>query len=509
MKLLDALKDCDVKILGEELVEVKGVDNNSRNIKENDIFVAIDGANTKGINYLKSAIENGAGAAVVDSKYYLDILDKIKEDEIYGNISYVFSKNVLKDMARISKSVYGNSSKDLILIGITGTKGKTTTASIIKEILRSMDENVLLIGTNGAYINEKEVFNTGRTTLESFENERLFKLAKEQNVKYAVLEVSSQAMIKQRLFGTEFNEMTFTNFSEEHISPNEHPNIESYFDAKIMAMDLSDTNIINLDDEWVKKTLDVYKDKKHITFGKSEKANIQFKENSIKKDAKWEVDIEIKKGIYEDKYIGKYKLINNIPGMYSIYNSLAIIANLINLNIPMDKILKGLENASVNGRFEEQKNPLDLKIYIDFAHNEASYRKILETGREITKGRLITVWGADTGRDKTKRAPMGKVVDEYADINLMCPCDFYDNEPFESVLNDMLEGIENPKDEKNKTFDDREEAIRYAIDIMKPEDTLFVLGKDHGRTIIKKGKEESFNERAIIQDAVRKKMAKK
>lgn len=508
MKLLDALKDCDVEILGEELTEVKGVQNDSRKIEAGDVFICIDGANTKGINFLKGAIEKNAVAAVLDSKYYLDVLDKMKEDEIYKRVTYIFSKDVLKDMARISKNVYGDCSKDLILVGITGTKGKTTTSTIIKEILRTVGENVLLIGTNGAYINEEEIYNTGRTTLESFENERLFKLAKERNVKYAVLEVSSQAMIKQRLFKTVFDEMTFTNFSEEHISKNEHPNIESYFDAKIMAMDLSNTNIINIDDEWVKKTLDIHKDKKHITFGKSEKANIQFNEYSIRKDGKWEIDIEIKKGIYDDKYIGKYKLINNIPGTYSIYNSLAVIANLINLNIPMDKILKGLENEFVEGRFEEQINPLNLKIYIDFAHNEESYKKILEAGREITKGRLITVWGADGGRDRTKRAPMGRVVDKIADINLMCPCESYDDEPFENVLKDMLEGIENPKDEKNKTFDDREDAIRYGIEIMEPGDTLFILGKDKKNTIVKKGKEVYFNEREIVQDAVKQKMEK-
>lgn len=513
MKVKEAIKDINVKVIGNKNIDLKDVQNDSRKIEENDLFVAIDGFNTKGINFLKSAITNGAVCALVDEKYEKEINEKIAEDEIY-KITYIYSQNVLKDMAIISKNIYEDSSKDMKVIGITGTKGKTSISTIIAKTLQDVGKNVLLIGTNGAFINGEEIYNTGRTTLESFENQRLFKFAKSKDVEYAVLEVSSQAMVKERVYGIDFFETTFTNFSEDHISEFEHPNLESYFKAKIKALNLSNINIINLDDEEVIKSRDILKDNKFITFGKiddekgedkKEIPNIGFRLSSLEKGKNWKVEIEISKGIYEDKYIGKYILENNIPGVFSIYNSLVIIANLIMLNIPMDQILRGIKENTASGRFEKQKNNLDLDIYLDFAHTEDSYEKILQAAREMTKGRIIYVWGADGNRDKLKRPKMARIVEKYADINIMCPCDLFGEETFEEVLEDMKKGLKNPESKDIYEFMDRKEAIEKGVEIMNKEDILFIVGKDPSPTIYVKGKKVPFDEKKIIQDAVNKK----
>lgn len=519
MKLKDAIKDINVNIIGNEDIEVNEIHNDSRKIKPGYIFAAIDGFNTKGIKFLKSAISNGTNCVLLDEKYYVDIEEMKKEDEIY-NITYIFSKRVLKDMAIIAKNIYGDSSKDMKVIGITGTKGKTTVSTIIAKTLEDYGKNVLLIGTNGALLNGEQLYYTERTTLESFENQKLFKIAKEKNTQYIVLEVSSQAMIKDRVYGIDFFETTFTNFSEDHISEFEHPDLESYFEAKINALNLSKTNIINLDDENVKRALDILKENQFITFGKIdenknenkqgniEKPNIGFKLDTLKKGKYWEVEIQVEKGIYKDEYIGKYILKNNIPGIFSIYNSLAIMANLMMLNVPMENILEGIKTHTVPSRFERQENDLDLNIYLDFAHTEESYRQILKTANEMKKGRIIYVWGADGNRDKLKRPKMAEVVEEYADINIMCPCDLFGEETFEEVLVDMKKGLKNPEAKTNISFMDRKEAIMYAIDIMEKDDLLFIVGKYPVPFINTNEGRVHFDEKEIIKEAIDKKKQK-
>lgn len=507
MKLINVIKNIDVEILGNKELEIYGIENDSRKINKGDIYIAIDGWNTKGINFLHSAIEKGAVCCMLDEKYIPNIEEYIKKDEIYRNITYIFSKNVLEDLAIFSRDFYEDPSKDMIIIGITGTKGKTTVATVITKILEKK-ANVLSIGTNGAFINDEKIYYTGRTTLESFENQRLFKEAKKRNVKYVVMEISSQAMIKARVEGINFRRTSFTNFSEDHIGPFEHPDLESYFKAKIEALNTSNFNIINIDDENVKRSLDILKENTFITIGKDKRANIFFNENSIKRNEKTEVEIEIKKGPYEEKYIGKYLLKNNIPGIYSIYNSLIVIANLISLNIPMEDILDGLKKAFVKGRMEKQENDLGLNIYIDFAHTPDSIENLLKTARDMTKGKVYAIWGADGDRDKRKRPIMGQIVEKYADYNLITPLDFFGPEKYESVLKDILDGLKNREDEKNMPFDSRIDAIKYAIKNMKKEDILLVIGKnDDGITFVN-GKKEELYERKLIKAEIEKRKNK-
>ena len=221
-----------LKAKGNLDIDIKGVESNSKNIKEGYLFVAIKGFSVDGHNYIASAIENGAIAVMLEEGCDLKSL-KIPE-----NVTIIMAKDTRQGLAIVSSNFYGNPTKKLKLIGVTGTKGKTTTTFMIKEILEKAGKKVGLIGTIAIYINGKKIKDSDRTTPESLELQQLFSKMVEEKVEVAIMEVSSQSLKLHRVDGCDFDLVLFTNFSEDHISPNEHPDMQDYFNSKLKLFEM-------------------------------------------------------------------------------------------------------------------------------------------------------------------------------------------------------------------------------------------------------------------------------
>ena len=250
-----------LKAKGNLDLDITGLESNSKNIKEGYMFIAIKGYSVDGHDYINNAIE--AGAKVVMVQEGCD-LKKIK---LPADVTIIMAKDTREALAICSCNFYGNPSRKFKLIGVTGTKGKTTTTYMIKEILEKAGHKVGLIGTIATYINGKMISESARTTPESIELQKTFAQMVEAGVEYVVMEVSSQSLKLHRVDGCNFDIVVFTNFSEDHISEKEHPDMKDYFESKLKLFKMCDNGIINVDDLQVSKIPRLLPENKIMTYG--------------------------------------------------------------------------------------------------------------------------------------------------------------------------------------------------------------------------------------------------
>lgn len=496
-------KKGNIKYIGNENIEIVNISNNSKNIKNKDMFVCIDGARFKGIDFLDDVMANGGNSFLLDSKYEEYIKEKyLKEKENLEKYIFVFVENPKIYMPIFASAIYSNPSKNMKVIGITGTKGKSTIAFTIYNILNKLGVKVGFIGTIGSYINGKKITVNARTTPESCDLQKILNEMVKKEVKYVILEVSSIGVTQHRVDEINFNCMSFTNFSEDHVSQFEHKTIEEYFEAKIDALRLSNINIINIDDENVKKAENILKNNTCIKIGMNQNADIYCIKDTIQKDkGYWKYDIVIK----ENKLLNtdkdeKITITTSMVGEFNIYNILVIIANLKLNGFNTVDIVEGLKNNHVLGRMEYIENNKKLNIYVDYAHTAVSIESILKLAKTLTKGRIIALWGACGDRDRIKRPQMAEVSEKYADYTFVTQDQvFY--EDLDQIINDIIKGFS--KEYKNyEVIKDRKEAIQKAIDFMNDEDILLIMGLGHERYLNVCGIEKYFNEREIIQEYI-------
>ena len=264
-----------LKVRGDLSIDIKGIESNSKNIKKGNLFVAIKGFATDGHEFISNAIENGAIAVMVEEGCDLKAL-KIPE-----NITIVMAKDTREGLAITSSNFYENPSQKFKLIGVTGTKGKTTTTFMIKEILQKAGKKVGLIGTIATYIGDKKIKDSDRTTPESLELQQMFKMMADEGVEVVVMEVSSQSLKLHRVDGCDFDIVIFTNFSEDHISPNEHPDMEDYFQSKLKLFKMCKTGIVNVDDLYGAKIPKLFPDSDITTYGIDNFAKLLAKDVTI------------------------------------------------------------------------------------------------------------------------------------------------------------------------------------------------------------------------------------
>lgn len=482
-KLLVGLEG--IKAKGNIDLDIKGIESNSKEVKEGYLFVAIKGFSTDGHQFVESAIENGAIAVMLQEGCDLKALN------IPDDITILMVKDTREALAICSSNFYGNPSAKLKLIGVTGTKGKTTTTFMIKELLEKAGKKVGLIGTIATYINGKKIKDSDRTTPESLELQRTFKEMLDEGVEVVVMEVSSQSLKLHRVDGCQFDIVLFTNFSEDHISEKEHPDMQDYFNSKLKLFEMCKTGIVNADDLYAAKIPRLFPDSNIVTYGIDNFANVLAKDITITNSY---VDFKVK---ITDR---NERVKTGIPGRFSVYNSLAAICVAQKFGVDSEKIKQALEEVRVPGRSELVDNKLELAIMIDYAHSPESLQNILKATKSYTRGRVISVFGCGGDRDSGKRPIMGEISGKIADYTIITSDNPRTEDP-KKIIEQIENGIKKTKG-NYEVVEDRVEAIRRAIKMANKKDIIILAGKGHEPYQEINGVKHPFDERIIVRDII-------
>ena len=486
MNLKNVLKDIEIlDFRGNLEVEITNITSDSRNVEPFGLFVAIIGYVLDGTKFIPDAIKKGASAIMVDETVNLSNID------VPDNVCVIKVDNIRHALGIASCNLYDYPSKKLKLIGVTGTKGKTTSTYMIKSILQQAGFKVGLIGSIAIYINDEKIEEMDRTSAESYKLQKTLAMMVEKNVDIVVLEVSSQAMKLGRVIGCDFDRVLFTNLSEDHISPNEHKDMEDYFNAKLSLTKLSPIVVYNLDNEYTSRLPNLLSGKKLISFSLKNNADIIGKDLIPSNSG---VDFTLIKENHE------LPVHISIPGKYMVYNALGAIAIASTFDISDKQIQDGLKNVRVFGRSELVPNKLGLTIIIDYAHTPSSLQSILETVKPYTKGRVICTWGVGGDRDSKKRPIMGEISGRLADYTILT-CDQIRTESPKQILSDIEKGLKKVTDKYTIIYN-RTEAIRTAIKMATKDDIIVLPGLGSDLYIEYMRVKYPYDERVVIHDII-------
>ena len=377
------------------------------------------------------------------------------------------------------------------LIGITGTKGKTTTTFMIKSILERQGIKTGLIGTIATYIGDKKLEDSDRTTPDSIKLQSYFAQMVEAGCKACVMEVSSQSLKLHRVDGCDFNIGVFTNFSEDHISEKEHPDMEDYFNSKVKLFNMCPLGFINIDDINTIKVPSLAPNCTVKTYGIDNECDMLAKDITITNSY---VDFKVKLN-------GKNERIKtDIPGRFSVYNSLAAISVASKLGCSVENIKLALETVKVPGRSELVDNKLGLTIMIDYAHSPESLESILQAVKSYTRGRVISVFGCGGDRDNAKRPIMGAISGKIANYTIITSDNPRTENP-EAIVKEIEEGIKKTN-ARYECIVDRTEAIKKAIKMANKNDIIVLAGKGHETYQEINHEKHHYDEREIIKQVI-------
>lgn len=477
MVLKDLIKGLSIlSAIGPENIEISGIAYDSRKLSKGYLFVCIDGTTVDGHDYIPQAIKNGAAAVVVQNDVKLP-------DEL----SVIKTPDTRYALAHLSDVFYGHPSGRFKLVGVTGTKGKTTVAFMIKSIMESAVKKAGLVGTLGSRIGDRTLY-TERTTPESYDLQSLFSEMVDEAVDSVVMEVSSQGLALHRVSCCDFEIGVFTNLTKDHIGPKEHASMEDYLEAKTKLFKMCEKGLINNDSEYaaeiIKKAECVL-----LTFGIVKKSDIMAVDI-----VKYPQSVEFK--AVTPWFSGKMKV--NIPGKFSVYNALAAIGVCGMLGIPIDAISAGLEKVQVPGRAELVDTGKDFSVMIDYAHTPDSLNNILNTVKDYAPGRVVSLFGCGGDRDRTKRPMMGEISGHIADFTVITSDNPRTEDP-EAIINDIEEGIKKTGGRYIRIVD-RREAIKYAIDNALAGDVVVLAGKGHETYQVFRDKTIHFDEREVVAE---------
>lgn len=477
MKIEEILKGSTYTVLsGDESIEINNPQYDSRKIKCGDMFFAIGGFNVDGHNFISKAIENGAKTVVVE-----------KDVTLVEGITFIKVENGRRALAIAASNFYNNPSKKMKIIGITGTNGKTTSAFMLKGILEAKGYKVGLIGTIANYIGNKEI-HTEKTTPESLELQKLFKDMVDSDIDYCVMEVSSHSLDLDRVYGIEFSQGIFTNLTQDHLDF--HKTFENYFNAKSKLFKICKHSVVNVDDSYGIKLL--------------EKINSRITTYSIEKESDLkgtDINLESTGIIFNLKENEKtYKVQLPIPGRYNVYNALGCIGAALDEGIDMDTIVEGLSKVTVPGRCENLTLGMNLGFQVirDYSHTPDSLKNILENLRELTKGKLICIFGCGGDRDRTKRPIMGEIGTELSDIAIITSDNPRSEDPY-MILEDIKAGVEKSN---YKLIENRREAIKTALLLGEKDDIIVIAGKGHETYQILKNETIHFDEKEVVLELI-------
>ena len=470
---------------GELNRDITTIENDSRKVKQGSMFFAIKGFNVDGTQYIENAIESGAKVIVVEEN------TNLKELSIPEEVTLLTVPDIRYAMSICACNFYDNPSKKVKLIGVTGTKGKTTTTYMIKHILEKQGIKTGLVGTIAIYSGDKMLKESDRTTPESIELQQCFNQMVADGCKAIVMEVSSQSLKLNRVAGCDFDIGVFTNFSEDHISPKEHPNMEDYFNSKLKLFSMCKYGFVNADDLYSSKVPKLATNCQIETYGIDNTCKLLAKDITITNSY---VDFKVKLGDKNERV----KI--QIPGRFSVYNSLAAISVALKLGCSADNIKEALLEVKVPGRSELVENSKDLTIMIDYAHSPESLQSILKAVKSYAKGKVISVFGCGGDRDTTKRPIMGEISGEIADFTVITSDNPRTEDP-QKIVDQIEEGIKRTKG-KYTTIVDRKEAIKYAINMATKRDIIILAGKGHEPYQEINGVKYPFDEKIIVKQII-------
>ncbi|MBE5819787.1 MAG: UDP-N-acetylmuramoyl-L-alanyl-D-glutamate--2,6-diaminopimelate ligase [Clostridiales bacterium] len=474
-----------LKARGDLNLNIENISQDSRKIIPGGMFIAIKGFEVDGHDYIKAAISNGAKVIMINEGATL------KKSDINADTTIIMAPDTRKALAKIACNFYDNPSKKFKLIGVTGTKGKTTTTFMIKEILEKAGQKVGLIGTVANYIGSKCLGESERTTPDSMELQRIFSEMVDENVDTVVMEVSSQALKLNRVDGSDFDIGIFTNFSKDHISEKEHPDMDDYYNSKIKLFEMCKTGYINADDYKVSRLKAINTQCDIKTYGIDNTADLLAKDITVTNVS---ADFKVKVGMRNERIkVG-------IPGRFSVYNSLAAIFIANKYGIDAEKIKEALLEIKVPGRSELVPNKKELAIMIDYAHSPESLQNILNAVKNYTRGRVICVFGCGGNRDSSKRPIMGEIAGNTADFTIITSDNPRNEEP-ESIISQIEEGTKKTKG-KYAVVVDRTEAIKQAIKMANKNDIIVLAGKGHETYQEINGEKKPYDERKIVKEII-------
>ncbi len=473
MLLRDVLEGIEVISTNCDLnMEISSVCHDSRNVSEGALFVAISGFQTDGNRFVKAALEGGAKAVLTE-----------KADD---SIPYIQVRDARLSLAIVAANFNRHPAREMKMIGVTGTNGKTTVTYLLKQILEDSGAKVGLIGTNQNMIGD-EIIPTERTTPEPNGLQALLREMADKGCTHVVMEVSSHSLVLHRVYGIEFEVGIFTNLTQDHLDF--HKTMEAYAEAKAELFKMCKYGVVNLDDLAAETMLKG--DCKYLTYStKKNKAdvlcsNIKLREKGVAFE------------VIHNEDIAHIEL--GIPGEFSVYNALSVITVSIVLGIELPRIAKVLLSAKgVCGRAEVVPVNADFTVMIDYAHSPDGLENILKTVRGFAKGRVIALFGCGGDRDATKRPIMGEIASQLADFVIVTSDNPRTEEPM-AIIEQILPGIKKKKCSYHVEVS-RPKAIHYALSNARPGDVIVLAGKGHETYQEICGVKHHLDEREVVAE---------
>lgn len=496
-KLIDLLKEVSfVKICGNEKIKITDITADSRTVKKGSLFICLSGYHVDGHEYVKEAVKNGAIAIVAE-----------KNISVPSNITIIYVESTRKAVESIAPAYFNYPSRHMRIIAVTGTNGKTTTTHIISHILKKANYKTGVIGTIHALIGDEEL-ETHNTTPDVIDLQRLLYKMKNANVTHVCMEVSSHSLVLGRIKGCEFDTAVFSNLTEDHLDF--HKTMGNYANAKAKLFSLvskkgqfksNKSACINLDDKYSSVMLNAIMNKdmcKVYTYGMNTD-NIDFKVVKSKFTGK--------STEFMCKYKGKeYPVSIKLVGRFNIYNTLAAISAAVSEGLDIEFIIKALEDfTTVPGRFELIDEGQSFPVVVDYAHTPDGLENILITAKEITKGRIIVVFGCGGDRDALKRPIMGRIAAEYSDVAIVTSDNPRTENP-NTIVEQVVQGVKENAKKYNCMYEiivDRKNAIKRAIKMAHFDDIVIIAGKGHENYQILKDKTIHFDDREEARKALR------
>ena len=490
---LAALVD-GAEIIGDEDLQIKDIEHDSRKITEGALFVCMEGVHVDGHKFIPQAREKGAMAIITE-----------REMEAPEGLAVLRVPDLKQALHAIVPYFHDYPARSMRVVGITGTNGKTSISYMLRAMLRRMGCRVGLIGTIQIMI-EDEVLPIHNTTPDVVDLQRTLAMMRDANMDYVVMEVSSHALDQNRVAGIEFDTAVFTNLTQDHLDF--HKTLENYKLAKAKLFELvssqqhvknGKTAVVNIDDA-AGQTMLEHAQCRHITYGIDNPATLQAADIQVLADGA-QFNIKIGDSVLPLKL--------HITGIFNVYNVMAAIGAAMAEGVPAPVIKKCMEEfTSVPGRFELVRGGQDFAVIVDYAHTPDGLENILNTARRIAKKRIITVFGCGGDRDNTKRPIMGRIAAQLSDV-IIATSDNPRSEDPQRILDMVVAGVEEAAGHKmHEAIIDRREAIFHAVDIAEKDDIVIIAGKGHENYQILNEGTIHFDDKEVAMEAIQAKKAK-